>query len=68
MLSEENLYKYRSMLDSSRGRAKLSIAFIFFEFLSPTLDRKMEFDKSLLFLETLLLLLLLLLLFLETLD
>jgi len=56
------------MLDSSRGRAKLSIAFIFFEFLSPTLDRKMEFDKSLLFLETLLLLLLLLLLFLKTLD
>jgi len=55
------------MLDSSRGRAKLSIAFIFFEFLSPTLDRNMEFDKSLflemllLFLEMLLLLLLLLL-------
>jgi len=63
------------MLDSSRGRAKLSIAFIFFEFLSPTLDRKMEFDKTLLFLAMLsssssstLSLLSLLLLFLEMLD
>jgi len=56
------------MLDSSRGRAKLSIAFIFIEFLSPTLDRKMEFDKTLLFLEMLFLELLLLLLFFEMLD